>query len=284
MRFAVYLLSLRNAMQASTALNYCSLVRNHLAALIGVPLSSRSVRWRRLAKALKKAHTRERREGRPLRISHLRTGLQHHLGRTDPEGVNQWATLACGVHLLARPKELCNLRRSHLSFKWDPAHGWYAVILLSPLKKGPEQKPVPILIASGDGSGADAYLALRRLAHFDPVPDRLAATTPLFRASGRPLSVPVISGWVKAIARSLGQVPELFSARSLRIGGATELHAVGADEFTISLLGRWASDCAKLYARASQGQVLSLSRLIGAAPDDPVLGQVFPDCVQTARR
>ena len=70
----------------------------------------------------------------------------------------------------------------------------------------------------------------------------------------------------------------------MRIGGATEMHAVGANELTISLLGRWSSDCARLYTRASQGQVLDLSRRLGGAPDDPSLEQIFPHYVQTARR
>ena len=70
----------------------------------------------------------------------------------------------------------------------------------------------------------------------------------------------------------------------MRIGGATELHAQGASELTISLLGRWSSDCARLYARASQSQVLDLSRRLTNAADDPALEQVFDDYVQTARR
>ena len=70
----------------------------------------------------------------------------------------------------------------------------------------------------------------------------------------------------------------------MRIGGATELHAAGANELTIALLGRWSSDCARLYTRASQGQVLALSQQLAGAPEDPSLEQVFTNYVQTARR
>ena len=290
MRFAVYLLSLnggnqRGGMTANTALNYCSLVKNHLATGQGVPLMKTDTpRWKRLAKSLKKSHVHERRECRPLRISHLRRGFQHDMASGDAETVNRWAAVVCGLHLLARPKELCLLMRSDLSFRDHPVP--HAVIKLLPLKKGPEQKPVPILLAQGDGSASDAYLALRRLVAVDPVPDSWQPVTPLFRARGLPLSVPVITGWTQYAARRAGETSylKLFTARSLRIGGATEYHAIGVNELTIKLLGRWSSDCARLYARASQGQVLELSRRLGSAPDDPALEQIFPEYVQTARR
>lgn len=288
MRFAVYLLSLnrgaRSGIQASTALNYCSLVRNHLAAIAGVSLNSKSPRWKRLARALKKQHTRERKECRAFRMSHLRKAFSGLGPSRDVAMINRWAALSCGVCLLARPKELASLRRSDLTFEQHPSP--HAVIKLKPLKKGPEQQPVPILIASGDRSGADAYFALRRLAEIDPVPLHLASSTPLFRSNGRALSVPVITGWVQAAVRAAGEPGDLklYTARSLRVGGATEAHAVGANELTIALLGRWASDCARLYARASQGQALHLSRRMGGAPEDPSLELVFSDYVQTARR
>ena len=76
----------------------------------------------------------------------------------------------------------------------------------------------------------------------------------------------------------------LFTARALRIGGATELHAMGANQLTIMLLGRWSSDVSRLYTRVSQGQVLALSAAISRAPEDPSLEQVFHSFVQSARR
>ena len=136
-----------------------------------------------------------------------------------------------------------------------------------------------MLIAASDGGGGDAYAALTRLVHVDPVPPGKQAITPLFRDQFRRApAVPTLSLWVQQVARAAGEGSDvrLFTARSMRIGGATELHAVGANELTISLLGRWSSDCARLYTRASQGQVLALSRRMGEAPDDPALEQVFP--------
>ena len=269
---------------ASTALNYCSLARTHLAAMAGFPLASKSPRWARLVKAVKKRHRRERKECRPLRMAHLRRAFYGAYASQQQEATNRWAAVVCGVHLLARPQELINLRRCDLSFAETPVR--HAIILLKPLKKGPEQAPVPMLIAEGDGSGACAYTALQRLVVTDPVPANELSRTPLFRENGRAVSGITLTQWVQGIVVAAGEGSDgrLFSARSMRVGGATELHAAGANELTIQLLGRWSSDCARLYTRASQGQVLALSRALTGAPDDPALEHRFKDYVQTARR
>ena len=144
-----------------------------------------------------------------------------------------------------------------------------------------------MLIAEGDGSQTDAYAWLERLVAIDPVPESLAASTPLFRdhRRGAPSNA-TITSWVQGVADAAGEGLDsrFFKGRSLRIGGATELHAAGANELTIALLGRWSSDCARLYTRASQSQVLALSRMMSRATEDPALEQVFPTYVQTARR
>ena len=284
MLFVIYLVQ-DGSRQASTAMNYCSLARTHLGAMAGFPLTSTSPRWKKLIRAVRKRHRRERKECRPLRISHLRRAFYGAFAEQTVDAVNRWAAVLCGVHLLARPKEVASLRRSHLSFKTSPER--HAVILLKPLKKGPEQEPVPMLIAQGDGSATDAYEVLQRLVMIDPVPAHQAESTPLFRDHRRQApSNAVLTQWVQGIADAAGEGRDsiFFSGRSMRVGGATELHAAGANELTIALLGRWSSDCARLYTRASQGQVLALSRMLSRASEDPALEQIFPQYVQTARR
>ena len=284
MLFAIYL-AREDKRQASTVLNYCSLARSHISSVVGFPLTTGTPRWKRLTRALRKRHRRERRECRALRTTHLRRAFTGILAQQSPIAVNRWATVVVGMHLLARPTELTNLRRSHLTWMLTPEP--HAVVMLHPLKKGPEQTPVPMLIAVGDGSGADAYAALRRLEDVDPVVGAARAHTPLFRDERRRApSVPVISGWVQRVASAAGEGGDagLFTARALRIGGATELHAMGANQLTIMLLGRWSSDVSRLYTRVSQGQVLALSAAISRAPEDPSLEQVFHSFVQSARR
>ena len=283
MLFAVYLV--RDGLRlAGTALNYCSLARSHIAAVSGFPFSTGSPRWKKLIRAIRKLHHRERRECRPLRAAHLRGAFYGSLSSTGAAASNEWALVATGIFLLARPTELSRLRRCHLSWESTPVP--HAIIRILPLKKGPEQSAVPMLIAQGGGGGADAYAALRRLLRADPTPAGLAASTPLFReGNGSAFSTARITQLVQRVAAAgEGYDTRLFTGRSLRIGGATELHAMGADQLTIMLLGRWSSDVARIYTRVSQNQVLALSAGISAAPEDPALEQVFPDYVQTASR
>ena len=67
-------------------------------------------------------------------------------------------------------------------------------------------------------------------------------------------AVPTLTLWASSRcgrrAAGEGSDVRLFTARFMRIGGATDLHAVGANELTISLLGRWSSDCAPGSTRA----------------------------------
>lgn len=282
MLFAVYLVRDKQRL-ANTALNYCSLVRTHLEALCGFPLRGDSPRWRRLVRSLRKQHTRERKVCLPLRIVHLRCGTSRACHVRNFRQAVEEAAVATGVHLLARPGELGSLKRGQVSFVQTPTP--HIVIRLMPLKKGPEQQPVPMLIAKGDGSGADAYAKIKRMLHLGP--RNWKHNQPLFPDQyGNSPSVPTLTKWVQQVAAQAGETEnlKLFTARSMRIGGATELHAVGANELTITLLGRWSSDCARLYTRASQGQVLALSSRMGRAAEDPSLEHLFGDFVQSARR
>ena len=146
---------------------------------------------------------------------------------------------------------------------------------------------MPTLIARGNGSGADAFAALERMLALDPVPPEQAATTPLFRGpQGQPLSTKLITQWVQEIVSAAGEPEDAsrFSARSLRVGGATEYAALGLPEHLIATLGRWSSDIGRIYMRCSAGSVLQASAMMSGAPADPTLEEMFPGYTQTARR
>ena len=51
---------------------------------------------------------------------------------------------------------------------------------------------------------------------------------------------------------------------SLRIGGATALFAAGADPIHIRTMGRWSSDCYRLYVRACFEQTMAWTRKLGS--------------------
>ena len=73
---------------------------------------------------------------------------------------------------------------------------------------------------------------------------------------------------IRAIARqvvvAVGWDPELYGAHSLRIGGATALFAGGADPMVIRTMGRWSSDCYRLYVRACLEQTVAWTSRMGS--------------------
>ena len=73
-----------------------------------------------------------------------------------------------------------------------------------------------------------------------------------------------------------------FSGRSLRVGGATDLHAMGVPATTIQLMGRWSSDVYRVYTRVCLNQVFRASRGMHAASGQS-MEERFPGFVQSAR-
>ena len=54
----------------------------------------------------------------------------------------------------------------------------------------------------------------------------------------------------------------IYAGHSLRRGGATSLHARGVSDQVIMLLGRWRSDCFRLYMNASLVTLQSALKLL----------------------
>ena len=76
---------------------------------------------------------------------------------------------------------------------------------------------------------------------------------------------------------SIGEDPSEFGTHSYRIGGATALFAAGADPTVIRTMGRWSSDCYRLYVRACYEQSLSWTRRAGSQRVTDVAGAEFDE-------
>jgi hypothetical protein len=72
---------------------------------------------------------------------------------------------------------------------------------------------------------------------------------------------------------SVGLDSSQFGLHSYRIGGATALFAAGATPMVIRTMGRWSSDCYRLYVRACYEQTLSWSRACGSTEVNDLAGQ-----------
>ena len=136
--------------------------------------------------------------------------------------------------------------------------------MLRPLKSGAGCfDRVPVVIAKGDGSWADAYAVLCLLERVDPVAGEARASTPAFRsASRKQFLTREISAALRVLCVAAGLDPTMYSSHSLRIGGATDLAQSGGTEVECRLAGRWHSDVWQIYARPCLAmQVASSIRL-----------------------
>ena len=130
-------------------------------------------------------------------------------------------------------------------------------------------KTVPLIIGAG-GVLIDAVKEVANLVRVDSVDKDKAPTTPMFRytkpdGSRAPLTVERVRYWAKALATSVGMDPNQFGAHSFRIGGATALFAAGADPTVIRTMGRWSSDCYRLYVRACFSKTIEWTRICGSS-------------------
>ena len=100
---------------------------------------------------------------------------------------------------------------------------------------------------------------------FGPTPVGQGAHTPMFRKpNGGAFTTDDIRAIVRQVCVAIGEDPTQFGAHSLRIGGATALFAAGADPLHIRTMGRWSSDCYRLYVRACFEQTLEWTRRLGS--------------------
>ena len=84
------------------------------------------------------------------------------------------------------------------------------------------------------------------------------------KADGSAYTTNYIRDIVRLLMSAIGENALEFGAHSLRIGGATALFAAGADPIHIRTMGRWSSDCWRLYVRACFEQTLSWTRKLGS--------------------
>ena len=201
----------------------------------------------------------------------LREGMDIVYPPVTRENVNIRAMLSTGLQGLMRGRELG--AEGSFDHELDVARGDISTataerlaFFCRPAKnmRHTRGKTVPIVIGGG-GDFIDACAEVTRMLELDPTPPGRAATTPMFRkANGSAFVTDDIRDIVRQICIAIGLDPMLFGAHSLRIGGATALFAAGADPIHIRTMGRWSSDCYRLYVRACFQQTLAWTRKLGS--------------------
>ena len=273
MRFIAGIIDDRTV-QVATARGYFGAVNKwHLRKTgIGFAAGMDLQRLAEMVKGLKNLH-----DGPPALLrrgispQQLRQGMDILYPPTTAENCNIRAMLATGEQGLMRGRELgCegrfdstrDLARSDVATLTSSRFAFF----MRPAKnmKHRRGKTVPILIGGG-GEFLDACVEMQRLFELDPTPVGREATTPLFRKpDGAAFTTDDIRAVVRQICFAIGEDPLLFGAHSLRIGGATALFAAGADPIHIRTMGRWSSDCYRLYVRACFEQTMAWTRKLGS--------------------
>ena len=214
----------------------------------------------------------------------LRKAMDLLLNPAVPAHANIRAALATALQGLLRSAEYA----CDAGVKWNPLkHLSRAeitecseerlVLMMLPCKnmRHLTGKTVPLIIGAG-GQLIDAVAEVRNMLAVDPVSPQLAKSTPLFRdpASNEPLRTSHVRDIVRGMMSAVGETtPTDFGTHSLRIGGATALFAAGADETVIRTMGRWSSDCYRLYVRACFETTLKWSRLAGSTQVHDLAGE-----------
>jgi len=208
---------------------------------------------------------------RGLSPQQLRQGMDIVYPPNTAENVNIRAMLTTAMQGLLRGREAgC---KNSFDSELDIARGDIATssgerlaFFMRPAKNMRHRrgKTVPIVIGGG-GEFVDAAAEVRRMLDLDPTPEGERMTTPMFRKpDGSAFTTDDIRNIVRQIVFAIGEDPAEFGAHSLRIGGATALFAAGADPIHIRTMGRWSSDCYRLYVRACFEQTMAWTRRLGS--------------------
>ena len=214
--------------------------------------------------------------------------LREALDKLFPRGVSAYnanvrAMVSLAFQGLLRGREVYKADGKVFDATLDLARGDIAamladrlVVFIRPAKnmRHTRGKTVPIAVGAG-GTYIDAHAEFAELLRLDPVAAGAGSSTPMFRRSdGTAFSVAELRDIVKALMRAVGEDPDQFGAHSLRIGGATALYAAGADPIHIKTMGRWSSDCWRIYVRACFEQTLSWTQRAGSQSVHDVAGGV----------
>ena len=117
-------------------------------------------------------------------------------------------------------------------------------------------RKLPVRLAVRGKYLSPGYHLYQLCEKIDPVPEAAKASTPLFRhpATNAPITVDQMRGMLRSLMDAIGLDGSKYGAHSCRIGGATALAFLHADETTIKTLGRWKSDAYLMYVRECKSE------------------------------
>jgi len=285
MRFCAALVQDRGV-QPSTVQTYFGQLQGWHSKANGVRLCAglRLSRLPAMVKGLKRIFGGQPREvRRGIAPQALRRAFDKLLDPSNPSHANIRAALALALQGLLRGAEFAVDEGKRVDFDQQLTRADVRVctenqlvVMMRPCKNMRQLsgKTVPLAIGAG-GTFIDAVWEMNNLLRVDPVPETCKATTPMFRdpVSNDALRTGALRQLTRKLMLSIGEDPVQFGLHSYRIGGATALFAAGATPLTIRMMGRWSSDCYRLYVRACYQQTLSWTAKCGSTEVHDLAGE-----------
>lgn len=255
--------SLANSVRQATIKVYLSAVRSlHVDQGFPDPLLN-CLRLQRVLRGIKRSQGDSSRQRLPVTASLMFT-IFHSLDLTIQDHSMFWAACTLAYFGFLRSSEFTV--PSLASFSEEHHLGVADIAVDSPVspsclrvrikasKTDPFRKGCFIHIGRGNSplcalSAVMAYLELRG-----------NSPGPLFLLrDGRPLSRPMLTGWLRRILAAAG-IQGSFSSHSFRIGAATVAARNGVPDHLIQALGRWSSNAYQLYIRTPPDALAKLSQ------------------------
>ena len=225
-------------------------------------------RLQRLLVALYKGDVRAKRRAAAFRDYHLKTAIAR-MDLSDPVQLAQACRLAVAKELLLRGGEIAPkawfLSADHAL--WGTTSQGAPVLHLDLDRTKTHQQGGAVRVSVADYPHPhSAYKLLKRF--YDQFQLHRQPSAPLFPRISRGrldwtkgCTYDSIRRLVKTVALTLGLDAQLYSAHSLRAGGATDLFAAGLSYTLIKKAGRWTSDSAMLYYRSDEDVVNAVNKI-----------------------
>lgn len=262
----------------STIKSYVCAIRNHFIVLGYEDLTLSMPRLQLTLRGIKKSQAPKTQTRLPLTAAHMRQ-LQAVLASSHLfEDVMLWAALCLGFFGAFRAGEFtcktetsfdcnANLSVSDISFSFNSNLAKHCVhVHLKASKTDPFRQGVDVLLFE-TGQPLCPYLAL---SHYLTLLKSSDIHSPLFVTNaGLPLTRSKFVLLLREAASRAGLPAHTLNGHSLRKGFATSCSAAKIPDHVISSMGRWSSDCYKLYI-STPLSVIANAHLALAAPSLPL--------------
>ena len=252
--FVAYLASNRRLSYVSLRPYIYGIRRWWLDAGVADPTKVKGKKWHKfesLCAGIKRSTCRRKKIRKPLTLKHIKSIICEipHMNMTANNTlvfkaevlVAFFGFLRCSEYTMTPSNKALNLR--YKDVKICPNKRKYGLLRLTLQKTKTDQYASTKIRLWGNGKDHCPVKAMR--AYLDST--YLQKDSPLFIYSDITLSAKKFNQVLKAVLKRIGLCENFYSSHSLRSGTASTAASRGVPTWLIKKLGRWRSDCFKIY-------------------------------------